>query len=376
MLTKQAIATLSPEFSYWQPLVAPATGTVFGKSLRVWQKKVRETLSLPDNKPIIMVGHQPIFFHPGILIKFIAAQRLAQQVDGQLVFLVVDHHVGNNGVIQTPKENVKIATIDSSVAMKNHPRVTTATTLEPFTAALETANGANAAMQYANATVELMSPWVTVNHVVAAGDLLHSAFGNEIVANIQSNKKHCVDSYNNAVANFPESHVPMLQDGDLPLRKVGDEYAPRALLLTLLARLVGCDLFVHGRGGKKYDSVMEQWCKVWLGVSPCNATMATATIHLPMEYKTLTDARRDYYSPPFDEQTKKTLLDNIQHAPYKSPQRQIRFQELHRWLQSVQQPLDALAIKREEANAQRRDWAFPLYSNNQLDAMRDMLYAM
>ena len=89
-------ATLSPEFPEWSSLVSPASGCVLGKTLHKWQEQVRASLQLPTDKPIVIVGHQPTFFHPGILAKFIAANRLAKQIDGVLVFLVVDQQREKN----------------------------------------------------------------------------------------------------------------------------------------------------------------------------------------------------------------------------------------------------------------------------------------
>ena len=42
------------------------------------------------------------------------------------------------------------------------------------------------------------------------------------------------------------------------------ELAPRALLMTGLARLALCDLFVHGVGGGIYDTITEAWFAAWL----------------------------------------------------------------------------------------------------------------
>ena len=49
---------------------------------------------------------------------------------------------------------------------------------------------------------------------------------------------------------------------------------------------------------------------------------------------------------------------------------------MHRWLHAVQQPLDFEALKAEQKKAVRRDWAFPLYSVEQLRDLRDDIYSM
>ena len=98
------MTTISPEFSIWKTLVGSAKGEVIEKSLECWQKEVRQSLGISTAKPIVIVGHQPMFFHPGILAKFITADRLVQEIDGELVYLVVDHHKGPAGILKTPQQ--------------------------------------------------------------------------------------------------------------------------------------------------------------------------------------------------------------------------------------------------------------------------------
>jgi hypothetical protein len=228
-------------------------------------------------------------------------------------------------------------------------------------------------MQFANATVQLMSPWAKIDHVVTASELLHTEFGEEVISAIHEDKAECLESYNDGVKLYPESKIPLLHNDELPVKTIGDSYSPRALLLTLLARLVGCDLFIHGTGGMKYDRAMEYWCNRWLGVSPCGATMATATLRLPLACNKFTESRRSYHTPPFAVQTKQQYVRKIQQAPYKSPERQFLFEQMHRWLSSVQEPLDVVALKEEVAKALRRDWAFSLYADQQLLALQEAI---
>ena len=240
-------------------------------------------------------------------------------------------------------------------------------------------------MQFANAIVNLMSPWVDIHHVITASELLYSEFGVSIVSEMNVHPRLCRESYNNAVKQFPECNIPILQEDELPLWQEAsnsktitstDDLRPRALLLTLLARLVPCDLFVHGSGGERYDQCMEQWCDQWLGVTPCSATMATATLHLPMNFTTLDDARREYFSPTVHQETKEDYLHAIQDASYKSQERQLQFQQMHQWLTTIQPPLDLKALKGDTAIAQRRDWAFPLYPMEQLHQLHADIESM
>ena len=224
-------------------------------------------------------------------------------------------------------------------------------------------------MQFANASAQLMAPWANVHHVICASELFQSKFGRALLSEMHEHPQLCIDAYNTGVKQHPDGQTPQLNDGELPVWTVEGELQPRAMLLTLLARLVACDLFVHGRGGMKYDQAMEHWCASWLHCSPCRAVMATATLRLQTGRTTVTDARRIYSTPPFDVKTKTKYLNAIEHAPYKSKQRQSQFQNMHRWLNSIQPPLDIVGLQKDKEIAQRRDWAFPLYPTQQLDQL-------
>ena len=381
MLTACEAVTVEPEFSEWKTLVGPSKGEVFGKNISAWQHEFRLANNLPLDTPILMVGHQPTFFHPGILAKFIAAARLAKQVDGVVVFLVVDHHIGTAGTIETCKDSghlsiqrEDIADVDASIAMQDQPRVYTYG-VEPFASALAKAQGENAAMQFANAIVECMKPYATVDFVLPGSALLASSFGKAMLEDMFTHSDACIHAYNAAVEHYPEVGISVLGETELPLWQgasnekfnMGDEEnRPRALTLTLLARLLSCDLFIHGSGGYAYDNCMEMWCREWLRVEPSSKVMASATLRLPLHFQSWAEARREYFSPQFGSETKEKYLRAIEESPYGSPQRKVHFQKMRRWLDSIQEFLDKDAYMEDARIAAKREWAFPLYSTEQL----------
>ena len=63
----------------------------------------------------------------------------------------------------------------------------------------------------------------------------------------------------------------------------GVKVRPRALTLTLFARVFLGDLFIHGLGGAIYDKVTEEIIRSYYGVEPPQAVMATGTMLLPLE---------------------------------------------------------------------------------------------
>jgi hypothetical protein len=72
---------------------------------------------------------------------------------------------------------------------------------------------------------------------------------------------------------------------------------PRALVLTLWARLFACDLFIHGIGGAIYDRITDGIIRRYYGTEPPAFICVSATLHLPFEthavgLSDLRDARR------------------------------------------------------------------------------------
>lgn len=57
---------------------------------------------------------------------------------------------------------------------------------------------------------------------------------------------------------------------------------PRALTLTLWARLLACDLFVHGIGGAKYDRITDRIFRLYYGCEPPPLACVSATLCLPL----------------------------------------------------------------------------------------------
>lgn len=57
---------------------------------------------------------------------------------------------------------------------------------------------------------------------------------------------------------------------------------PRALILTLWARLLVCDWFVHGIGGAKYDRITNEIIRRYYGCAPPGFACVSATLRLPL----------------------------------------------------------------------------------------------
>ena len=57
---------------------------------------------------------------------------------------------------------------------------------------------------------------------------------------------------------------------------------PRALSLTTWARLLGCDVFIHGIGGAKYDRITDRLVQRYFGVDLPGMICVSATLRLPL----------------------------------------------------------------------------------------------
>jgi hypothetical protein len=76
--------------------------------------------------------------------------------------------------------------------------------------------------------------------------------------------------------------VPLGPAGVGALAASGVALRPKALTLTMFARVCLGDLFIHGAGGGRYDRVTDVLTQELLDVRPAPYAVATATLHLPL----------------------------------------------------------------------------------------------
>jgi hypothetical protein len=67
------------------------------------------------------------------------------------------------------------------------------------------------------------------------------------------------------------------------LEEHGYRLRPRALVTTLMARLLFADVFVHGIGGAAYDSITDDIVRRLVGSDPPRYAVASATLRLPLD---------------------------------------------------------------------------------------------
>jgi hypothetical protein len=184
------------------------------------------------------------------------------------------------------------------------------------------------------------------------------------------------------------------------LQRHGYKIRSRALTNTLYARLLLCDLFVHGIGGGKYDELTDVLLRRFYGLEPPGYLVLSATLLLPLpaapvradDRCRVARALRDvHYNPQrhLDNGTApdpvlQDLVQRKQHWIARQPQDAVGRRERFRQIRALTAHFGPYVAGREhelrqelarverqlEANAvvQRRDYAFCLYPEAPLRA--------
>lgn len=97
--------TIEPPPAAWRDLPprSRAEATFLGRSAKHWQTLTRTELLGGDPHRVIATGHQPGFFHPGVLAKYLALDAAGAALSADaLVEVVVDQDVGDLRSIRVP----------------------------------------------------------------------------------------------------------------------------------------------------------------------------------------------------------------------------------------------------------------------------------
>jgi hypothetical protein len=413
--------------------------------------RFRAELGLPRDRPVIMSGHQAEFWHPGILAKYLAASAAARSLDAAAAWIVVDQDTNSPAEIRyvwREKGGPIVARTwhafpdaarlaDASVplchiaAQQPAPPPGTGSEAAPALARIAGALGAHAgapsvAHQVTRALETCMSDVTPIVPAVFASRLSSTSLFTDLVERMRREPLACVRAYNAAVQAHPAAGMKPLAEGEDPelplwslpgslldpkprrratvrtLREApATALAPRALFMTALLRLAGCELFIHGLGGGVYDPITEQWIRGWLGRELAPAAVVTATLTLPLEVDVLPPEAIDWavwraHHPRHDPvllgdraaaAKKAELLVRIRAAKKAGEDPSPAFRELHALLAELRTDhapvLDRLSSEAVRAGARRpeaavlhdRTWPFPLYPLEDLAALRDAIEA-
>lgn len=298
----------------------------------------REALELAGGSgdgPLLLAGHQPELSHPGVWVKNFALSGLARRLNGVPLNLVVDNDTLKSTTIRFPifrardpgsvrLEGLSFDTFAGEVPYEDRG-VSSAELFRTF--------ADRAAPLWANWGYEplLWEAWPEVVHDKPT-ELIGERFSRlrqkyerewgcrnlelpvsrlartdafaRFARHILGDLSRFREVYNAAIrayraangirsANHP---APELAEGEAPfwLRTVDgkrqratsssdvQKLRPRALTLTLFARMCLGDFFIHGIGGGKYDEVTDAIIRDYFGIEPPAHQVLSATLHLPL----------------------------------------------------------------------------------------------
>jgi len=372
--------TIEPAWAVWASALS---------SIR--SSAARDDLGLETDRPIVMSGHQPIVFHNGILAKLIALDEASKRADAQAVWIIPDQDAVDPGVIRVPtgsRESLSVDLVEllstgSVPAGVSVGSIKAQNIREPNDESLkglaqwldQYAEMETLAGQFGYATIEHASEVLGIEppRIIFASELFDSDTMFAAVESMRSDPKRCAQSYNNAVAQYPDAGVRALniEDGriELPLwwcrdgeqrvaidtDNIGsfsrDELMPRGLMMTALVRAYLADLFIHGTGGDVYDQISQDWFRDWLDIELQPKAMVTATQHLDLGFSAQEKADfKDAHAAKWQlhharhtpvmvgdhnaQKRKDELVAQIKQLASKDPQRDVLYRQLQQLLES------------------------------------------
>ena len=289
-------------------------------------------LQLPETpKGFVLTGHQPELFHPGVWVKNFALNRLARATGTLPLHLIVDNDTIKSASIKVPHRGDNAVSLQSvsfdqfvgEIPYETCP-IHDATKFARFPEELRTLtrrwkfeplafqhwpsdNALSLGERFSHARRHLERTWGCNNHELTVSQLCQTQAFAKFVTLLADDHTRFRDCYNKAVQGYRHEHglrsknhpVPDLQDDELPFWDVHgngqrtratvnalslpSSLRPRALALTLFARLFLSDFFIHGIGGGKYDEVTDRIILNYFKVKPPRFAVLTATLHLPFE---------------------------------------------------------------------------------------------
>jgi hypothetical protein len=427
-----------------------------GVSLRELRRQARrDVLNDTSGSPLLVAGHQPELSHPGVWVKNFALNGMAKKLGGVPLHLVADHDTMKSATISIPTwdewkpESVRLEAVPFDDFAGEQPWETRAVRnpakwgefvrrvaeaakrwgYEPLLCGLPRPGGERSAGalpsgsrqtgftwadQFTTLRQQVERTWGCDNRELAVSAVSTTDAFRRFVRHVAADDDRFRHAYNSAVQQYRDAYglrsrshpVPDLHQNELPFWVVegtsrraattadtGLSLRPRALTLTLFARLCLGDLFVHGIGGGKYDEVTDAIIRDYFGVEPPAYQVLSATLHLPLPHFPATAAdvhrlqrkRRDldwqperFIDPREATDLKRRKAELSASVPTGRAERRTWFRELQQVTQEMRPFVEHRArdVDRElervtaevAANAvlRRRDFAWVLYPEQQL----------
>ncbi len=291
-----------------------------------------------DNAPLLLAGHQPELSHSGVWVKNFALNGLAKKIGGIPLHLVVDNDTLKSTSLRFP---VFTDRDPASVRLESLAFDTFSGEISYEDRGVEDAEHVCVFDSFADRAQALWSNWGyepllwRAWHEAVHQDL-DSRIGERFTATRQHFERewgcdnlelpvsrlsqtsafarfaqHILNdlprfrlAYNTAIRTYRDANsirsanhpAPDLAEGEAPFWvRTGEgkrqratassdvtKLRPRALTLTLFARVCLGDFFIHGIGGGKYDEVTDTIIRDYFGITPPAYQVLSATLHLPL----------------------------------------------------------------------------------------------
>jgi hypothetical protein len=288
------------------------------------------------NGPLLLSGHQPELSHPGVWVKNFALNGLARKLDGIPLNLVVDNDTLKSTSLhfpvlsdcgrkvqlesvpfdiftgEVPYEDREI--LDSKVFAEFLPRASAIWRNWGYRPLLADAwqyvdpsghlGCPPLGEQFANLRRRYELEWGCRNWEVSVSLLSETQAFRHFAQHILSDLPRFREVYNAAIRMYREANgvrsanhpAPELAEDEAPFwvhtehgrreratpTSVIGKLRPRALTLTLFARVCLGEFFIHGIGGGKYDEVTDTIIREYFGLEPPAYQVLSATLHLPL----------------------------------------------------------------------------------------------
>jgi hypothetical protein len=399
-----------------------------------------------DQIPMILTGHQPELFHPGVWVKNFATQALAQDVGGIGLHLIVDNDTVKSTELRLPVwpgddlSSVRIVSLpfdrpgmempyelrqiqDLDCFLSFPQRVAAMTAnwgYEPLLRRLWPTQLPAQDFTLSRCFVHMRrgceQAWGCVNWELPVSVLAKTAAFAQFVDRIVADLPRFQQVYNASVLAYRRRYrirsqhhpVPLLDSDEAPFwgpasesgrrgrlqrssRCPRDAVRPRALTLTLFARLLLGDFFIHGIGGGKYDEVTDAIIRDYYHLDPPGYGVLSATLFLPLpqlplpeadsrklkqQYRDLIWNPQRYVDDAEEIKAKKEWL--IRHEPQDRRARRGWFQELRATTEQLRarlaEPLatiestlaSAQVLEEAQRRLCRRDFSWILYPEAEL----------
>ena len=309
---------------------------ICGVSLREFRTRARrealECLERPPVAkggltPLLLAGHQPELSHPGVWVKNFALNGLAKKVGGLSLNLIVDNDTLKYPFLRLPAfqdrspdsvhlEIVKFDRPDDSpyesrsvvdaAMFRSFPQRAAELCKEwGFEPLLPSVwrDGKNVGEVFTQMRIAQERKWGCENLELPVSRLAQTESFRRFARHILDDLPHFRQVYNSAIRAYRKANrirsanhpAPELEPHEAPFWSIEaggrrrpatahstNSLRPRALTLTLYARLCLGDFFIHGIGGGKYDEVTDAIIRDYFGIEPPTYQVLSATLHLPL----------------------------------------------------------------------------------------------